>query len=300
MANFCPLIRQRTDSPWRTSEERRRFSGFTLPKLRERVRAFTLMELLTVIVIISILLVLLAPAFTTRKSADDVTSAANSIKSALENARTYAKANNTYVFVGLAEVKDSVDSSVSPQVTTGGGRVAIATVASKDGSRHFQYKTSVQGSDWTAGYNNGANLAAITKLQVYENLHFLNLNFASWPPSSYPSSNMARYQQPNNTYNLGTATSSSVTQFTWPLGKSLSGGYQYKFTKVINFDPSGVARIATSTNSDEVTNLMEIDFLQSHGSVTPTPPPVGWNQDVGNQFVIQIDAPTGAVRLYRP
>jgi prepilin-type N-terminal cleavage/methylation domain-containing protein len=265
-------------SPPLTSEERRRFSGFTL------------MELLTVIVIISILLVLLAPAFTTRKSADDVTSAANGIKGLLDTARTYAKANNTYVFVGLVEVKASVDPPVA-----GNGRVAIAVVASKDGARHFQYTKSGQGSDWTAGYNNGANLTAITKLQVYENLHFSGLNFGIWLPLSHPTSNMARpsptpSQTAGVTYNLG--TSSSVTPFSWPLGSS-----QYNFTKVINFDPSGVARIAGLTNADEVTYVIEIDFQQSHGTAVPAAPS---NQDVGNQFVIQIDAPTGAVRLYRP
>ena len=38
---------------------------------------------------------------------------------------------------------------------------------------------------------------------------------------------------------------------------------------------------------DEVTDLMEIDFQPSHGTVTPTPPT---NQDVGNHFVIAISA----------
>ena len=65
-----------------------------------------------------------------------------------------------------------------------------------------------------------------------------------------------------------------MTPYSWPLGSSLSGG-QYRFDKVINFDPRGVARVATSTNSDEVTGLMEIDFMQSHGAATPTPPPTG-------------------------
>jgi len=64
---------------------------------------FTLLELLIVIAIIAILLVLLAPAFTTIKSGTDVTSAAYTIKGALDTARTYAKANNTYTWVGFFE-----------------------------------------------------------------------------------------------------------------------------------------------------------------------------------------------------
>ena len=63
---------------------------------RERASAFTLLELLIVIGIIAVLLVLIAPAFTSLKSAGDVTSAAYTIKGALDTARTYAKANNTY------------------------------------------------------------------------------------------------------------------------------------------------------------------------------------------------------------
>src|ERR1043166_3354660 len=134
------------------------------------VRAgFTLLELLIVLGIMIALTVLVVPAFTNRKSADDVTNATNSIKGLLETARTYAKANHTYVFVGFVEVDDSVDPSVTPQVTTGSapyGRVAVAAVASKDGSRQVQYDSSAPATDWSNKYNNGANLTAIGKLKV--------------------------------------------------------------------------------------------------------------------------------------
>jgi prepilin-type N-terminal cleavage/methylation domain-containing protein len=56
---------------------------------------FTLLELLIVISIIAVLLVLIAPAFTTVKSSTDVTSAAYAIKGVLDTTRMYAKANNT-------------------------------------------------------------------------------------------------------------------------------------------------------------------------------------------------------------
>src|SRR5213078_2642527 len=199
-----------------------RRSTFTLPGQRQCASAFTLLELLIVIGIIALLMILIVPGFTTIKGAGDFTNAVYGIQGTLESARTYAKANHTYVFVGFAEVDSSVDRSVSPQVTTGPapyGRVAVAVVASKDGTRQFQYATSNQGSDWTANYSNGANLIAIGKLQRYENLHFLGVNFPSWLPSLHPNSNMARYQPQSNTYNLG--TSSSVTPFSWPLGSSL-------------------------------------------------------------------------------
>jgi prepilin-type N-terminal cleavage/methylation domain-containing protein len=260
------------------------------------VRAgFTLLELLIVIGIIALLLVLIAPAFTNLKSAGDVTSAVYGIQGLLENARTYAKANHTYVFVGFAEVDASVSASASPQVP-GNGRVAIGVVASKDGTRQFNYATSNQGSDWTANYSNGANLIAVGKLQRYENLHFLNVNFPSWLPSQHSNSNMARYQPASNTYNLG--TSSSVTPFSWPLGSSLGNG-QYNFTIVVNFDPTGIARVATSTNADEIASIMELDLLTTHGTA-PSPTPTPFNQDIGNHAAIQIAPMSGEVRVYRP
>src|SRR5437660_117279 len=271
-----------------------RFTTFIPRKQRERARAFTLLELLIVISIIALLLALIAPAFTTIKSAGDVTSSVYGIKGLLDNARTYANANNTYVFVGFAEVDASVSPS-SPQVT-GNGRVAVAVVASKDGTRQVPYTSTDPAGDWTASYANGSHLVALGKLERYENLHFL-VDFGSWTPTNHPTSNMARYQPTGPPYILGNAGSSSVTPFTWPLGSPLGTGYQYRFDRVINFDPTGVARIATSTNEDEIARVMEIDFQPTHGTLVP-PSPV--NQDVGNHAVIQIAPTSGATRIYRP
>jgi type II secretory pathway pseudopilin PulG len=270
-------------------------AAFTL-KQRERASAFTLLELLIVVGIIGLLLVLIAPGFTSIKSGNDFTTAINGIRDVLANARTYAKANRTYVFVGFAEVDASVDSSVTPQVA-GFGRVAVAVVASKDGTRHFNYATTNQGADWTANYSNGANLIAVGKLQRFENLHFMPLDFGPWSPTTYPNSKMARYQPTGPPYILGNSTSTSVTPFTWPLGSPLNSGYQYRFDRVIYFDPTGIARIATSTNADAIVHVMEIDLQPTHGIVTPTPPQ---SQDAGNHAVVQLGTTDGAVRVYRP
>ena len=199
-----------------------------------------------------LLLVLMAPAFTYIKGGTDVTSAAYRIKGVLDTARTYAKANNTYVFVGFAEVDSSVDPSVSPQVTTGTtpyGRVAVAVVASKPGTRQFAYATSNQGSDWTASYSNGANLIAIGKLQRYENLHFL-VDFPSWTPTSAPKfdtwPDINAYWQRHIAWVATCQAITPVTPFTlaarthhWRQVANIN------FTRVIYFDPTGTARIAT-------------------------------------------------------
>src|ERR1051326_8772869 len=115
-----------------TQRDHESIRGFTLPRLRERTSGFTLLELLIVMGIIGLLLVLIAPAFTTIKGSTDVTSAAYTIKGVLDTARTYAKANNTYTWVGFYEENVANPSSPNgdqPPV----GRLIMSIVASKDG-----------------------------------------------------------------------------------------------------------------------------------------------------------------------
>ena len=283
-----------------TIDSQRCCTAFTPPSRRERPGGFTLLELLIVIGLIAILLVLVGPAFTTMKSGSDVTSAIYEVKGLLENARAYAKTNHSYVFVGFAEVDSSIDASVSPQISTGDtpyGRVAVAVVVSKDGTSQYHYATTDQGTDWKANYANGAHLVAVGKLQTYENVHFVPVDFGSWSPGAHPDSKMARYQPTGPPYILSNAASTSVTPFTWPLGSPLDSGYQYRFDRVINFDPTGIARIATANNGDAIAHVIEIDFQPTHGTVVPAPPE---DQDVGTHAVIQLGTTSGAVRVYRP
>src|SRR5213592_812586 len=124
---------------------------FTLLKQRDRGSAsrravasreggFTLLELLIVVGIIGLLLVLIAPAFTYIKGGTDVTSAAYTIKGVLDTARTYAKANNTYTWVGFYEEdvsQPSVIPAPDPQCTGCVGRLVMSVVASKDGTNVY-------------------------------------------------------------------------------------------------------------------------------------------------------------------
>jgi prepilin-type N-terminal cleavage/methylation domain-containing protein len=103
---FCRGSRVGCDSPVTSVKERGsdgalRSQLSTINSQRSRA-AFTLIELLVVMAIIAILLALVAPAFTSLKSAGDITSATYTIKGALDTARTHAKANNTYTWVGFA------------------------------------------------------------------------------------------------------------------------------------------------------------------------------------------------------
>src|SRR6266705_3591920 len=105
----------------------------------ESIRGFTLLELLIVVGIIGLLLVLLAPAFTTIKGGTDVTSAAYTIKGVLDTARTYAKANNTYTWVGFYEEDTTATTPTNNSPAyPGKGRVLLDIVASKDGTKIYQ------------------------------------------------------------------------------------------------------------------------------------------------------------------
>ena len=248
--------------------------------IAQRRKAFTLLEMLVVMGIMALLMVLVAPAFTSLKSAGDVTDAAYTVKGVLDQARTYAKANNTFVWVGFKEVNVSNDASVTPQ-TTGTGRVAIAIVASKDGTRGYDVSnTNLPTPAWTS-YNNGANLVAVGKLQHLENVHLAG--------TLTTSGNMARPSIQSNNYVIGSAPA-SVTPFDWPLGSALNAG-QYSFQKVINFDPQGVARIQYSTNSDTIAAYTEIDLQQTHGTTVSS---------TTNVVAIQIGGVGGSVTIYRP
>ena len=233
-----------------------------------------MVELLVVVGIIGLLLVLMAPAFTYIKGGTDVTSAAYTIQGVLESARTYARVNNTYTWVGFAEVDSSVDPSASPQVTTGPapyGRVAIAVAASKDGTRGYDITNP--------SVLNPANLLPVGKLQRLENIHLAN--------TLTNAGNMARPNVASN-YNIGSAPN-SVTTFDWPLG---SGNPTYSFKKVINFDPQGVARIQYSNNTDAISPYTEIGLQQTHGTTVDTNNP--------NVAAIQVSGIGGIATIYRP
>src|SRR5438046_1938063 len=121
------LVRRSIDG----SGSLKRFNASTL----QPFNGFTLLELLIVVGIIGLLLVLIAPAFTYIKGGTDVTSDAYTIKGVLDAARTYAKTNNTYTWVGFYEEDVSQPSTNPP--TAGVGRVVMSIVASKDGTKIY-------------------------------------------------------------------------------------------------------------------------------------------------------------------
>lgn len=263
------------------------------PKRSQTVRAFSLVELMVVTAIFGIVMAFAIPAFQTISAASGLTKATNGVAGLLERARAYAMANNLYVYVGLAEVSADVPTETIPQVRATaavGGRLAVAAVASRDGTRGYSLFSSLPDPAWTA-YDHGSGLIALGQLEVFENVH-LAASLGS-PPAAGP---MAR-PAVSASYRLGDASCRSVTPFAWPLKSPLEAGEcQYYFEKVIQFDPQGTARIQYSTNQDNIVRWMEIGLRQTRGSAVPLGPTEG----TGAIAAILIDGMTGSVRIYLP
>src|SRR6266496_3529428 len=216
---------------------------------RERVRAprravasreggFTLLELLIVVGIVALLMVLIAPAFTTIKGGTDVTSAAYTIKGVLDTARTYAKANNTYTWVGFYE-EDA--TATTPTNNTppypGKGRVLLASVASNDGTKIYQ------DSDPAAALPPD-RIKPLGKLVRIEGIHLTDLgNPSPTPnPTPVPDTLLARpytpYTEgsPFDHFNRISSDSSDTTLFTF-------AAQNYTLYKTVRFNPRGEANI---------------------------------------------------------
>jgi type II secretory pathway pseudopilin PulG len=243
--------------------------GFTLLKLRERVSAFTLLELLIVVGIIGLLLVLLAPAFTTIKGGTDVTSAAYTIKGVLETARTYAKANNTYTWVGLS-------GSVGSNVT---GNVALVVLASKDGT------------DLGTGVNQGGTRVDITngvtpvgKVMRLDNAHIGDTGTPQPLPS--PAPEFETRASVNINYRLGAAGSQYDSDYYF-----IEQGMQ--FDRWIRFSPRGEAVV--KGGSTQIAQYAEVGLLPTHGTTLAAT----INPASGNLVAIQISGFGGNVRIYR-
>jgi prepilin-type N-terminal cleavage/methylation domain len=242
-----------------------------------REGGFTLLELLIVVGIIGLLMVLIAPAFTTIKGGTDVTSAAYTIKGVLDTARTYAKANNTYTWVGFYEEdvsQPSISHGTDP-CTGCVGRLVMSIVASNDG-------TNVA----TGGQIVSTSLIQVGKLTKIDNVHLAaTADGTSVPLGSNQTPGTTFDTRPSvaSTYSLGDTTSS--TPFLYPL----SGTTKYTFTKAVQFSPGGEARINNNNNS--LQPAAEIGLRATHGTVVDTVSP--------NVVAIQFGGVGGGVIIYR-
>jgi type II secretory pathway pseudopilin PulG len=258
-------------------------AGFTQQMQHERASAFTLLELLIVVGIIGLLLVLIAPAFTTIKGGGDVTGAAYTIKGVLDTARTYAKSNNTYTWVGFLE--ENTADPVSPNTTSPAvGRIIMSIIASKDGT--MLYTGNLSSSVTLDASPNQAALIQIGKLVKVDNMHLKTLSAATSTP-------------PPDTFDTRPAATSTASQIgdTTPPNPALTFHYpagssspQYTFTKVIQFSPRGEAVV--TNNSYTLAPFSEIGVVPTHGAAVPASTPA-------NVFAVQFNGFAGDIKVYR-
>jgi prepilin-type N-terminal cleavage/methylation domain-containing protein len=278
-----------------------------------REGAFTLIELLVVMGIIALLMALVAPAFTTIKSAGDVTSAAYTVKGVLDMARTYAKANNTYTWVGFYE--EGVSQASTNPATAGTGRFVMSIVASNDGTNLGADPSS--SATGTNNYIDRTRLIQVTKLVKIENVHLplfavctSNCNggaFDTRPAiqsDPFVGYNASRFGEINasgpNTAPYDT-TNNGLTKFPfwYPLSATSQAQAQYTFRRTLRFGPSGESRI---NSTYDMRPVIEVGLLQTHGTATPVPSGGAGTSTVsfsGNVTAVQITGMGSDVNIYR-
>jgi prepilin-type N-terminal cleavage/methylation domain-containing protein len=230
-------------------------------------QAFSLIEILMVTALITVLMSLVMPAMSSIRGGQNVTRVSSDIATTLEQARSYAMANNTYVFVGFSEVDGIQAESARPQ-QSGSGRLLVAVAASKDGTRGYDLTSPA--SSWTGA----ANLSPLGRLQRFDGVHLADVVPIPTPGME----SVAASAQ------LGQVT--VPTTFDWPIG---SGQKVCTFSRVIQFDPQGSAAIPSGSG---LSRWLEVALRPAHGNRLDAASP--------NFAALQLEGVTGAVKLFRP
>ncbi|XHR27173.1 MAG: Tfp pilus assembly protein FimT/FimU [Chthoniobacteraceae bacterium] len=253
------------------------------------IQAFSMLELMVVLAIMVIMTGLLVPTMLGLKRSRDLTSAAYSIKGALEEARIYAVANNTYTWVGFFE-EDGASASSAPAMS-GVGRVVICTMTSRDGSAIYN-KALASGNTPSVQALTPSRLVQVGKLVKLNNVHIVDAtsrNIGTRQAGTLTTKNL-----------VGLSSEPLLFSFQYPL----AGAAQYTFgirpvptangspvaNGIVQFDPRGEVITDSGPMTIAAPNK-EIAIEESHG-----------NHAVSSQNIIalQLSGLTGEVTMYRP
>ncbi|SDU02698.1 prepilin-type N-terminal cleavage/methylation domain-containing protein [Verrucomicrobium sp. GAS474] len=242
------------------------------PVLRFRAssprRGFSLVELLTVLAIVGLLAAIVLPGLLSIQRARALSVASSDIASLLEQARTHAMANNTYVYVGLFEA-DATRTDTGTRVS-GIGRIYVQVAASRDGTNGYQ------NGDWDS-----SNLAAVGPLRSFDGVHLVRdgavIHAALGSMDASDGSNIDLSSPP-------------TTPFAGPVG---SAQRVCIFDSVIQFSPAGAASVVTSLSGvAAVRPYIQFGLEPARGNQAATV--------LANCAGFQIDGITGSIQVFRP
>ena len=196
---------------------------------------FSLLEILAVIAIIGIILSISGVAVNSFSLSRGVDNAAVGIAGSAELARSYAMANNTYVWMGL--LQDNND-------------LLVAVIHSKTGS---------------SNYTNPAQLEAINKMQTFTGVSLVD--FSTMTASSGPMAQRVALITDNASLGFTTPAVSNPV-FGWPVAATTPN---HNFDRVIEFRPDGSAKVVGTTNFE----MMEIALQDANLTTAVTDISVG-------------------------
>jgi len=222
---------------------------------------FSLVELLVVIAIVALIAVAGGPAISTLASSGNANQSISQLSGILEEAREYAVAQNTYVWVTF----------YAATASNGSKQVSVAVIASLDGTD----PADAIATPWQQNYYGNvpsSNLALVNKIITLKQLSLDSAgalkpsNLPGVPAVADPANSIATYNNGFFSIQLP-GTSAPAT-----------------FTQAIEFTPSGQAR-----NSASPVDVIDVDMQPQKGTVN----------DSKNIAVLRLNGLTGETAVYR-